>query len=186
LAKQLTQAAITKLKPTSKRRRVRDGGAKSLYLLIQPTGSKSWAMFFRDPGGGPIKVTLGPLDASGRKAEGNPEISKPLTLTAARKLAAQINHDRALGVDFKKKRPEASQAFGQACRDYVVERAMPRTRRWRDAAKALGIDPTNFSQVDGGLARRWSNKSIDGITASDVRDLIEEARRKGIPGQAAR
>jgi hypothetical protein len=35
-----------------------------LYLIIQPTGFKSWALRFRRPSGKTAKLTLGPADAT--------------------------------------------------------------------------------------------------------------------------
>jgi len=52
MAKILTQAAVEKLKPIlGKRRFVRDAGSRSLFLVIQPSGFKSWVMRLRRSGG---------------------------------------------------------------------------------------------------------------------------------------
>src|SRR5262245_7952615 len=99
-AKMLTDAAVKKLKPIPGRRRiVRDAGARSLYLVVQPSGHKSWVMRFRRPSGTPGKISLGPVDLSGREIAGEPAIGMPLTLTGARQLAAQVHRERVLGRD---------------------------------------------------------------------------------------
>src|SRR2546423_180955 len=97
----LTVPAIARFKPDPLRRReIKDGGAPSLYLVIQPTGAKSWAMRFRRPGGTTWgKLVLGPLDLSNNELTGTPVIGQPLTLSAARQLAATVHRDRALGKD---------------------------------------------------------------------------------------
>jgi hypothetical protein len=38
----LTAAAVRKFKPNGKRRVIRDHGAQSLYLIVSPSGAKSW------------------------------------------------------------------------------------------------------------------------------------------------
>src|SRR5262245_24039686 len=93
--KVLTVAAVQKFRPHRKRREIRDGGAPGLFLIIQPSGAKSWAMRFRRPDGTPAKLTLGPVDFSGRELSGDPVIGMPLTLTAARQLASAVHRQRA-------------------------------------------------------------------------------------------
>ena len=56
-----------------KRRGIPDGGARSLFLIIEPSGYKSWQMRFRTPSGRIGKLTLGTLDASGRELAGEPQ-----------------------------------------------------------------------------------------------------------------
>src|SRR6516164_3126885 len=94
----LTPAAVLKLKPRPTRREIPDNGS-GLYLIIQPSGAKSWAMRFCSPHGRQQKLTLGALDLSGRKPADVPVIGQPLDLVTARLLAADINTKRAHGVD---------------------------------------------------------------------------------------
>src|SRR5262249_26313228 len=51
-----------------------DGACPGLRLVIQPSGSKSWCVRFRRPGGKPAKLTLGSADDSGREGENDPVI----------------------------------------------------------------------------------------------------------------
>jgi integrase len=60
----LTATAVEKLKPAAARREVpdRDG----LFLVVQPSGAKSWAFRYRSPvDGKPRKLTIGPYPAFG-------------------------------------------------------------------------------------------------------------------------
>src|SRR5258708_2122566 len=92
--------ALTKrYRPGHMRREIPDAKSSGLYLIIQPSGAKSWALRFRRPNGQKAKLTLGPLDPSERELKGDPVRGQPLTLAAARALAAAINRERALGVD---------------------------------------------------------------------------------------
>ena len=67
MVKILTDAACRKFVPGPKRRRIRDAAARSLFLVIEPSGHKAWQMRFRRPDGRPGKMTLGPFDRSGRE-----------------------------------------------------------------------------------------------------------------------
>ena len=86
----LTPATVEKYRPHKTRREIPDNGS-GLYLIVQPGGGKSWAMRFRSPHGRQQKLTLGPLDLSGRKVQDAPVIGQPLDLLAARRLAADVN-----------------------------------------------------------------------------------------------
>jgi hypothetical protein len=100
VAKTLTTAAVEKLKAHgNKRREVHDGASTGLYLIIQASGHKSWALRFRKPDGMPAKLTLGVVDFSGAELQGSPTIGQPLSLPAARQLAAEVHRQRALGRD---------------------------------------------------------------------------------------
>jgi hypothetical protein len=68
MAKQLTAPAVRRLRPAKQRREIPDGGCAGLYLIIQPSGAKSWALRFRRPGGATAKLTLGGVDLSGHRA----------------------------------------------------------------------------------------------------------------------
>ena len=56
--KVLTQLGIEKFQATSHRREVPDGGMTGLYLIVQPSGSKSFALRYRHSGRSK-KLTLG-------------------------------------------------------------------------------------------------------------------------------
>jgi hypothetical protein len=99
MAKVLTTAAVERYRPTGKRRMIRDGGSRSLYLVVQPSGAKAWMMRFRRPDGRAGKLVLGPVDLSGGEVSGDATIGMPLTLSAARQVAAQVHRERARGVD---------------------------------------------------------------------------------------
>src|SRR5262249_36404596 len=99
MTRTLTTAAVRNLRPGNKRRFILDGGAKSLYLKIEPSGAKRWMMRFRGPSGKIGKITLGPVDLSGREPSAVPVVGQPLSLVAARRLAAEVHSQRALGHD---------------------------------------------------------------------------------------
>jgi integrase len=203
-ANKLTDAAIQKYKPQSKRRRIRDTGAESLFLIIETSGRKSFQMRFRRPNGKIGKVTLGPYDEHAELKD-DPEIGQPLTLAAAHQLAAKVHRRRALGEDVvadhkarkrrqrDQMRERAATSFAVCARQFINEhktRSGQRPRRWREAARYLGFiyapgggEPTI---AKGGLAERWADKPVGDIDAHDLWTVIDEARRTAIPGCGSR
>jgi hypothetical protein len=79
--KPLTDAAVRKFTAGAKRRRIPDAGMRSLFLVIEPSGRKSFQMRFRTPAGRIGKVTLGPY-ALGDEIKGEPQIGQPLPLAS--------------------------------------------------------------------------------------------------------
>lgn len=194
----LTDRAVLNYKPGAKRRRIRDPLAKSLFLVIEPSGVKSWQMRFRRPTGQIGKLTLGRADASGRELKDDPEIGQPLTLAAARQLAAKVHRERELGRDpiaehkARKHRQRAelvhhsNNTFALAARAYVEEYAKLKQRRWPETARLLGIQPNSPTPIAGGLAERWGQKPVGEIDSQEIWCAVDEARRLSVPGLTAR
>jgi integrase len=81
MARGFTDLAVRNLKPTDKRRELPDEGARGLYVIVEPSGFKSFAVRFRF-GGKPRKLSLGNI-----------------SLSAARKAAAHALHEVQEGRD---------------------------------------------------------------------------------------
>jgi integrase len=199
----LTAIAVAKIKPASDApKEVSDGGARGLRLIVYPSGERSWIMRFRRPGGKLAKLTLGPVDLSKAEFDGEPEIGTPLTLAAARVLAAKVKQQIARGVDVvanwdaeKRRKAEGRQAhsastFPQAAMDFINEHKVARSghkpRRWRETAKLLGLTfPEEGGEgvvVKKSLCDRWAERAVRDITPDDIYDVIDESRRHGVPG----
>ena len=194
MTKPLTAAAVQKYAPhPGKRRIIRDAGARSLFLIITPSGHKSWLMRFRTTGGRIGKLVLGPVDLSGRELTGDPAVGQPLTLAAARQLAAEVLRQRALGhdpvADHKARKlrqraavqEAASNTFGAAARDFIEKYASQRVRRWKEQARLLGLQPTG-EVIPGGLAQRWADKPLAQIDGHDIHAIVADTRERGAPG----
>jgi integrase len=194
MAKQLTVAAVERLRPGKERREIPDGGCAGLYLIVQPSGAKSWALRFRRPNGKPAKLTLGKVDLTNRESENEPIVGAPLTLASARRLAAELHHQRARGKDIvaakhrEKLEREARSAktFAQAAIDFIEQHAIRKTRRWRDRARLLGLRPAEdgvgLALIPKGLADRWRDRPTAEIDGDDIHALVDEARERGVPG----
>lgn len=138
-------------------------------------------------------MTLGRFDPLG-EMEGDPIVGGPLTLASARRLAADVMRQRALGKDViadhataKRRRrgdyeQRAAQNFAVVAKRFITEYAKPRTRSWAVSAKLLGLSLANLEPVKGGLAERWRDKLVSEITPDSVHDLVSELRTKGAPG----
>jgi integrase len=101
MAKILTALTCRNAKPPTKRDRdeIPDGGCPGLYLIVQKSGHKAFAVRFRFRGV-PRKLTLGPFLADGQHgADAEPVLGAPLTLAAARELAARAKRQAKGGVD---------------------------------------------------------------------------------------
>jgi hypothetical protein len=87
MAKKLTPITVENAKPRAGRYEIPDAACRGLHLVVQPSGAKSWAVRYRHEGK-PAKLTLQP-------GPGEP----PLTLAAARKLAAAAMYQVEQGLD---------------------------------------------------------------------------------------
>ena len=193
MPKTLTTLAVKNYRPGKGRREIPDGGCPGLRLVIQSSGHRSWALRFRRPSGKPAKLTLGPVDLSG-EADGEPVIGQPLTLQSARRLAAEVHRQRAMGKDVvadqetAKRRQKlanetrAASTFGAAASDFIEGHAKKKVRRWQEQARMLGLLPEGLEFIRGGLAERWADKPIAEIDGHDIHSLIDETRRSGVPG----
>jgi integrase len=201
VAKVLTAAAVGRLRAETTRREVPDAAAPGLYLIVQPSGAKSWALRYRRPDGRPAKLVLGSVfDAADKEPDTAPVIGGHLTLAAARRLATALRHEIAQGRDpaadyltEKRRRSvaaaeRASNTFAAAARDFVEQYARPKVRRWKEIARLLGFEPTpeGLEVIRKGLADRWRDKPLVEITGHDIHSLIVETRERGAPGLVRR
>jgi integrase len=194
MARTLTAPAISKYRAGKRRREVGDGGCPGLRLLIGTSGAKSFVYRYRRPGSGrPAKLTLGPLDVTGKESKGDPVIGAHLTLVSARLLAAEVRRQLALGRDpgvdhqvEKQQRRVAAQSADAAtypamARLYVEQYAKPNRRDWRDVAMLLGIDPDGEGMpvMPDSVADRWRSRAASSISKVEVVAELDRAAREG-------
>jgi integrase len=96
--KPLTAITVAKLRAGADRREVPDPGCRGLYLIVQPSGVKSWALRYRSRGR-PVKFTLGTVLSPGAESATAPEVGTPLSLAAARELATRTLREVQAGRD---------------------------------------------------------------------------------------
>jgi Arm DNA-binding domain len=162
--------------PKEKRLEIADGGCAGLYLIVQPSGAKSWALRFRRPSGKTAKLTLGTVDLTNKEIDGEPVSGAPLSLAAARRLATEVHHQRARGRDVvaakRRERLERQahneRTFAAAALDFVRQHAQGRLRRWQERARILGVRETErgLELIPKGLADRWRDRPLGEIAST--------------------
>ena len=174
----LTQAAVEKTKPGTTRREIPDGGG--LYLVIQPSGAKTWAVRYRRDGR-PRKLTLGAHDLSvarGLARKALETVAQGGDPGAAKKQARLVAADRQ--EDF----PSVAAKF---LKHYVNRKGRrPRPRTLGEMARHLGMLPVGavWEIKKGGLAHRWRGRKVSDITKGDVISRLDEHVAKGFGASA--
>jgi integrase len=164
-------------------------------------------MRFRRPDGRSCKLTLGSVDLAERETADEPVLGAPLTLLQARQLAAQIDRQRARGIDvvdeYKATRARkravavdrAANTFGSCAHEFFATyktKHKQRPRRWREDAALLGLQypvgsnpaTTEPEVIKGGLADIWRDKPVADIDGHDIHGAVVEARKLGRDGRA--
>jgi integrase len=171
----LTDAAVRKARPNSRKRvEVHDG--RGLYLVIQPSGAKSWAYRYRI-GGKSRKLTLGTFPAI--------DISKARSLCSAAALKTKAGGDPARD---HKETLAADDTFERVARLFVERYAKPKNRTWEQTARWLGLAPDEDKLVltGKGAAARWSGRKLTAIKQADVIRLLDGMVDQGNPVSANR
>ncbi len=188
MAKALTALAVSRLRPKGKRLEVPDGALPGLYLAVEPTGTKSWVLRYRRPDGQSVRLVLGRV-AEIPTDDAAPIIGSLLSLAAARRLAAQLRHELAAGLDPGREKKAArtrraeAETFLDSAKDFASLHAS-KTRRAKQTASLLGLDDGEI--IEGSLCDRWRAKPTSEIDADELFRVIDEAREKGTPGLAVR
>jgi integrase len=152
--KRLTDISINNLKPKASRYEVPDGGARGLYVIVHPTGKKSFAVRYRYAAL-PRKLTL----------------QAGISLAAAHKLAADAMHEVAQGRDpgetkkaVKTKAADAAVNTVQAiCEEYFKrEHGKLRTAKSREKTLRRLVFPT------------LGSRQIDAVKRSEIVRLLDK------------
>ena len=162
---------------------------------MQPSGAKSWALRFRRPSGKPAKLVLGSVYAAAPKEPDTvPAIGGHLTLAAAHRLVTELRHQIAQGRDpaathLAEKQHHriaaleaAENTFAVAAKDWIEQDASKNTRRWKEQARLLGLEPDTLAFIPKGLAERWAERPVVEVDGHDIYGIVDETRRLGAPG----
>ena len=165
----LTEVAIKSLTGGDKRREFPDGKVTGLYLVVQPSGNRSWALRYR-AAGKPKKLTIGPYPVVG--------------LAEARKRAMAALGEVA-GGDDPAAAKTAKRVAAKAAKDDMVETvvddfvrhyAARQTRDWRETERILKKD----------VMSRWRGRRLSEIEKKNVAKLLDEIVARGAPVGANR
>jgi len=178
MASELTPVAIERMKPGASRREIPDGRIGGLYLIIQPSGAKSWAFRYR-AAGVPKKLTLGkwPMvdlktareDATqaylSSQRGGDPAAERVATRVASR--APKVSADRDLV-------EEVVDAF-------IRRYAKPNQKSWAETKRILDREVVNRPKGEG-----WRGRHLAEIGRADVHELLDGVVDRGSPVMANR
>jgi len=168
----LTDLGIKKLPLPDKRKEVPDGKIGGLYLIVQASGAKSWAVRYR-AFGLPKKLTLGAYPA--------------VDLATARKRAQEVLGDVAGGKDPAAVK-QASRVAARAEREAEVDRvervieifverhAKPKTKDWRETERMLVKE----------VGARWQGRRLSQLSRAHVHEMLDEIVDSGRPIRANR
>jgi len=164
----LTDLLIKKQPLPEKRREIPDGKIAGLYLVLQPTGAKSFALRYRVDGL-PRKLTLGPYPA--------------LDLATARKRAQEALGDVAGGKDpaaLKRSAREARKAE-QSTSDRVGNVAASFIERYvkRNAGASWAREAERLLSVE--IVPKIGAKRLADVKKSDVHDILDGIVDRGAP-----
>jgi integrase len=125
----LTPKTIEHLKPRDRRVEIPDAGAAGLYLILQPSGHRSWATRYR-ANGKPVKLTIGPW----------PKVSLHDARVAATEALKQVElgNDPARARQDAKIKADAAKAdtLTAICEEYLQA---PSTKKLRTADQRVSI-----------------------------------------------
>jgi integrase len=141
----LTLKSVEAMRPSAERREIPDAFMRGLYLVIQPSGSKSWAVRYRY-GGRSRKHTIG---------------SYPVfDLKAARDSAGKLLRAASEGRDPEQRRSGSvedavAQFLARHCKGY-------RPRSLKEAERLLRLN----------IIDSWHGRRLDEITRADIRAML--------------
>ena len=148
----LTSKAVEAIKPADFRREIPDSHMPGLYLIVQPSGAKSWAVRYRHHGK-TRKHTIGPYPVFG--------------LGDAREAAAKALRAVAEGRDPGREKREAQTDSIEAIAAQFIERHCKRHNRLRTVA-------TNEALLRRYVLPRWRGRTAQDIKRRDVIELVDD------------
>src|SRR5215510_6593771 len=163
----LTNRSVEAMKPGPARQEIPDSLLPGLYLVVQPSGAKGWAVRYRHQGV-PRKLTLGSHPALGLKD--------------ARELGAKALRTVAEGRDPGREKIAARAAKADSVDRIVedfLERHVRRSNRPRTAQETERL-------LRQHVLPRWRGRVVHDITRRDVLDILDRVVDGGAPIAANR
>jgi len=171
MAKELTAVAIEKIKPGTARREIPDGRVGGLYLIIQPSGKRSWAVRYRF-GGKACKFTLGSYPA--------------IDLKTAREMAGRTKGRVEEGKDPGAEKKTAKAASAIPASDLIETAAA----RFLSQYVKRNLKPSTVAEIERILNKEiipaWRGRRLSEVRRSDVHDLLDSIIDRGKPIAANR
>jgi integrase len=167
MGKALTTRTVESVRAAGKRREIPDGLMRGLYLIVQPSGVRSWAVRYRH-NGRPRKHTLGAYPAL-----------DPATARDAAAKALRANAEgRDPGQEKQQARSEQPDTVGAIVAKFI-EAHVKRNNRPSTAAVTARLFELH-------VLPHWRDRLIKSITRRDVHDIIDRVIAGGSPVAANR
>jgi integrase len=176
MSNRLTAKAVENIKPSDARREVPDGEIRGMYLVVQPSGAKSYVLRYRYAGK-PRKLTIGPAE---------------IGLGEARKLAASARAAIAAGKDPQGEKAAGKVAAKHADREAVskrgsveavvsefIEKHVRRSNKPSTAQEYIRL-------LNKEIVGRWGGRRLSDISRRDVNLLLDDIVDRGAPIAANR
>jgi len=161
----LTDRAIKTLKPGDTRQEIPDGGLPGLYLVLQTSGSKSFACRYRSPvDGKPKKNTLGKY----------PALSLADARKAARSAMLAVSEGRDPGSEKIAARiaSKTQSDLVGVLLDEFIERHIRRNVKLSTQVEFERI-------INRDIRPLWGSRKVTTITRRDVNDLLDRVVERG-------
>jgi integrase len=163
----LTVKNVETMRPGTDRREIPDDHMSGLYLVLQPSGAKGWAVRYRHQGVS-RKHTLGSYPA--------------IDLKAARALAGKALRAVAEGRDPGREKILARAAKADSV-DHLVEEFLERHVRRANRPSTAHETERLFRQ---NVLPRWRGRLVHEVSRRDVLDLLDRTVDRGAPVVANR
>jgi integrase len=166
----LTARSVENAKPDPSRRlELPDGALPGFYLVVQPSGAKSWAVRYR-VNERPKKFTLGPYP---RLSLGD---AREQARTALR-LASEGRDPSTLRTAAEREAEIATKLrFGAVAAEFIERYAKPRNRTWPETERLL-------TKAD---LTPWQERDLRAISRQEVLTVLDQIVERGAPIQANR
>jgi integrase len=162
----LTNLSIKNIEPAEGRQEIPDGGCRGLYLIVQPTGRRTWAVRYRFAG----KTRKMTLDGA-------------LGLAEARKAATAALHAVETGVDpaavkLQIEAERGGDTVERLAADYVERHVKKKTRPSTQKA-TIGV-------FDNIVLPAWRGRTVHDVKRRDVIELVDRVADSRGPHMANR
>ena len=175
----LTEAAVEKVTPATARREIPDGGG--LYLIVHPSGVKTWAVRYRRDGVSRKFTVPGAYPAIDLKAARKAAKAALRRVADGGDPAAEKVRARVLAADMSTEFPTVVGEFLD--KHLTRKKQRPRPRTLQQLAWVLGVEKADgmWKPRKGGLSDRWRSKKVSEITKADVLGILDGEMARGVP-----
>jgi Arm DNA-binding domain len=162
---------VERIRPDlNKRLEIAEAILTGLYLVVQPSGKKSWAVRYRY-GGQTRKLTLGGLSGGGPGGAARARAREALEAIAAGFDPAEEKRTAKVASEAPAAAAKPVDTFGRIARLFIAQYAELHTKTWPETARLLHKEVMPF----------WGERLFIDITRADVNELLRAILDRGAP-----